>query len=65
LTGRTTGNGIRHALVVVNVALAFALDVATGLLVKSFRNLSALDPAVHQNLQDYSVPPNIMDLPTL
>ena len=44
LTGRATGNRLRHALVVVNVALAFALIVATGLLVRSFRNLNAVDP---------------------
>jgi predicted permease len=44
VTGRAAGKRLRHALVVVNVALAFALVLATGLLVKSFRNLNALDP---------------------
>ena len=44
VTGRAPGNRLRHGLVVVNVTLAFALVMATGLLVKSFRNLTALDP---------------------
>jgi putative ABC transport system permease protein len=43
-TGRVSGNRISQALVVVNVGLAFALVVAMGLLVRSFRNLTALDP---------------------
>jgi putative ABC transport system permease protein len=42
--GRVSGNRMSHTLVVVNVGLAFALVVATGLLVRSFRNLTALDP---------------------
>jgi putative ABC transport system permease protein len=42
--GRVSGNRISHALVVVNVGLAFALVVATGLLIRSFQNLTALDP---------------------
>ena len=41
--GRVSGNRISQALVVVNVGLAFALVVTTGLLVRSFRNLTALD----------------------
>jgi predicted permease len=44
VTGRATGNRLRHALVIVNVALAFSLVVATGLLVRSFRNVNTLDP---------------------
>jgi putative ABC transport system permease protein len=44
VTGRATGNRLRHGLVIVNVALAFSLVVATGLLVRSFRNLNILDP---------------------
>ena len=43
VTGRAAGQKLRHALVVVNVAFAFALVLATGLLVKSFRNLNAVD----------------------
>jgi predicted permease len=50
---------LRHALVVVNIALAFALVVATGLLVKSVRNLNALDPGfnAHNVLTLTPVPP--------
>jgi putative ABC transport system permease protein len=59
VTGRASGSGLRHALVVVNIALAFALVVATGLLVKSFRNLNALDPGfnAHHVLTLTPVPP--------
>ena len=44
VTGRAAGKRLRHVLVIVNVALAFGLVLATGLLVKSFRNLNAVDP---------------------
>src|SRR6185295_912012 len=44
VAGRASGNGIRNALVIMDVALAFALIVATGLLGRSFHNVAALDP---------------------
>src|SRR6185436_9291898 len=43
LAGRASGAGLRHALVVGQVALAFVLIVATALLGRSFYNLQTVD----------------------
>ncbi|HEV8346194.1 MAG TPA: ABC transporter permease [Vicinamibacterales bacterium] len=43
VAGRSSGSRRRHALVVIDLALAFALVVATGLLGRSFQNLTTLD----------------------
>lgn len=37
-------NGTRHALVVVQVALALVLLIGAGLMIRTFQSLSALDP---------------------
>jgi putative ABC transport system permease protein len=43
LAGRSSGGGLRNALVVMNLALAFVLVMAAGLLGRSFQNLRTLD----------------------
>jgi len=43
LAGRASGGGLRNALVVMELALAFVLIVATGLLGRSFHNLTTVD----------------------
>ena len=43
VAGRASGGGLRNALVILDVALAFALVVATGLLGRSFQNLRTVD----------------------
>jgi putative ABC transport system permease protein len=42
-SGRASGARVRNALVVADLALAFVLVLTTGLLAKSFRNLTTLD----------------------
>ena len=43
LAGRSSGSGLRNALVVMDLALAFVLVAATGLLGRSFQNLRTVD----------------------
>ena len=43
LSGRGSGGGLRNALVVMDLALAFVLIVSTGLLGRSFHNLTTVD----------------------
>jgi putative ABC transport system permease protein len=43
LPGRSSGGGLRNALVVMDLALAFVLALATGLLGRSFQNLRTVD----------------------
>jgi putative ABC transport system permease protein len=43
LSGRASGARVRRLLVVVDVVVAFVLVVTTGLLARSFRNLTAVD----------------------
>ena len=43
LPGRASGGRLRNALVVMDLALAFVLVLATGLLVRSFQNLRTVD----------------------
>jgi putative ABC transport system permease protein len=43
LPGRSSGGGLRNVLVVMDLALAFVLVLATGLLGKSFHNLRTVD----------------------